>query len=281
MAWQAGDLIVDGYRLHYYRTGHGAHPVVFAHGFTDNALCWQRLIQALPGVYDCVAYDGRGHGLSDRAMGAFSEATRVTDLSGLMEGLGLEHPGLVGHSLGAASVALVAANRPDLPRWLVLEDPAWMDLPPGMAPDTPGVVQARKVYMQSWRDWLAGLREAPQAQAFAQIRQSSPEWTEQDVTRYLEARRQVEIALFDLDWLAGTGWREVVAQIRCPFLLLTGEKALGGVVSPELAEEAVRINPAGRWVQIQGAGHHLRFSRFEDTLAAILQFLAEVDPQDS
>ena len=63
--WQQGDISSNGIRIHYYRTG-GVNkpPLILAHGFTDNGLCWTRTAEALMSEFDVVIVDARNHVLS-------------------------------------------------------------------------------------------------------------------------------------------------------------------------------------------------------------------------
>ena len=53
--WQSGSIDVGGIRLHYTRTGGGAPgakpPMVLAHGFSDDGLCWTPVARALAADY--------------------------------------------------------------------------------------------------------------------------------------------------------------------------------------------------------------------------------------
>jgi len=125
--WLSGDVRTDdGVRIHYARTGGDGPPLVIAHGITDSALCRAPLVRDLQADYDVVAYDTRGHGESDAPEDAYALDDRVADLLAVVEGLSLDRPVLFGHSLGGSTVAAAAARRPDLPRAVVLEDPAGM-----------------------------------------------------------------------------------------------------------------------------------------------------------
>ena len=63
--WQQGDISSNGIRIHYYRTGGvDKPPLILAHGFTDNGLCWTRTAEALMSEFDVVMVDARNHGLS-------------------------------------------------------------------------------------------------------------------------------------------------------------------------------------------------------------------------
>ena len=87
-------------------------PLVLVHGFTDHALYFTRVAEALAGSWDVVAYDARGHGASDRVTGRFGDATRVADLVAVVRELGLDRPALLGHSMGGATVGQAIAQYP-------------------------------------------------------------------------------------------------------------------------------------------------------------------------
>lgn len=64
--WKEGDVLANGIRMHYTRTGTGRGPdLVLLHGYSDNGRCWTPVAQALEADYDIVMIDARGHGLSE------------------------------------------------------------------------------------------------------------------------------------------------------------------------------------------------------------------------
>jgi N-formylmaleamate deformylase len=80
--WTQDDLLIDGVRLHYYRTGHGhKRPLVLVHGFSDNGLCWARTARDLEFEYDVIMPDMRAHGLSARVQ-ATDKVDMAADLAG-------------------------------------------------------------------------------------------------------------------------------------------------------------------------------------------------------
>ncbi|WP_416840943.1 alpha/beta fold hydrolase [Haloferax sp. DFSO52] len=123
--WTTGTVDSNGVTIQYYRTGAGP-PLVMAHGFTDNGRCWEPLISDLAGDYDVVAYDARAHGRSDAPQTGYAIEDRVADLVNVVDALSLDDPILLGHSMGGNTVAAAAATHPELPRAVVLEDPAGM-----------------------------------------------------------------------------------------------------------------------------------------------------------
>ncbi|WP_226479588.1 alpha/beta fold hydrolase [Natrinema amylolyticum] len=130
--WTSGTVSVTGIELQYYRTGDGP-PIVMAHGMYNNGRRWIPLGSDLADDYEVIAYDARGHGRSDAPETGYDIDARVADLVGLVDELDLTNPFLVGHSMGAATVAWTAADHPDLPRGLVLEDPSRFRDPPEMS----------------------------------------------------------------------------------------------------------------------------------------------------
>ena len=123
--WTEGSVEANGINLHYWRTGGTKPPVVMAHGITDNGLCWSRVARALEDEFDLIMVDARGHGLSEKPEHGYAPADHAADLAGLIEALGLEKPGAMGHSMGGGAVSLLSMTYPDLVGAVVLEDPAW------------------------------------------------------------------------------------------------------------------------------------------------------------
>ncbi len=275
-SWFEGDLAVNGLRLHYYRTGGDKPPMLLAHGYTGYGLSWTRAAEALAAEWDVIMYDARGHGKSGRAGGHFTEADRVSDLVGVVRALGLERPPLVGHSMGAATVAQAAAQHPGLPRCVVLEDPAWYEPPDEPAEAAARRLAERRAYNKSWRQMIHEVQAGPREAALAAVREFSPMWSEIDQNLAVNGRRQVEVELFDHFPTDVMEWRSVVAKIRCPGLLLIGDNPLrNAILTVEDAEEVARRWPQVRWVQIKPAGHNIRFEQLEQYLAAVQPFLRE------
>ncbi len=99
---------------------------MLVHGLGERATSWDSLRDALAACFTTYAVDLRGHGASDPA-DAYSHALLETDLSDMLDALGLSGVVLVGHSLGGNLALRVAAHRPDLVDRLVIEDviPPW------------------------------------------------------------------------------------------------------------------------------------------------------------
>ncbi|MEZ4831946.1 MAG: alpha/beta hydrolase [Caldilineaceae bacterium] len=121
----------NGIDIHYHRTGGGGPTLVFAHGLTDNGACWTRLVNDLGSGYDCIMVDARGHGQTSAPADGYSFDDQADDLIAFIQALGLDRPVIMGHSLGGAVCAIVAAKAPQLIRAAILEDPAFISASSG------------------------------------------------------------------------------------------------------------------------------------------------------
>jgi len=107
----------DGISLYYDDQGEGT-PVLLLHGFVgDINIDWVRsgiLDRLLDEGYRTIAYDVRGHGLSDKPHDpdAYSGDILEQDASALLDTLGIEACLVVGFSLGARSALRLASLDP-------------------------------------------------------------------------------------------------------------------------------------------------------------------------
>ena len=107
-----GSVKANGIKIQYYRTGDNKQPIVMLHGISDSGLCWNYLAMALEPEYDVVLLDARGHGMSEKPADGYDARNLAEDVAGVIQELNLVQPVIIGHSLGAATAGLLAANHP-------------------------------------------------------------------------------------------------------------------------------------------------------------------------
>lgn len=261
--WQAGDVPANGIKLHYVRTGGDKPALLMAHGHSDNGLCWIRVARALEGEYDCIMYDARRHGLSEDGEEGAGRDAMVHDAAGLIEALGLERPGMIGHSMGAMCAAGVGALYPDLLRYIILEDVPWWDEETRQRWSRPRPQAAPQEQPTTREGWVA------------RCRQQSPNWHEDEVQTWADSKMFYHSRPQPAGHPTVPPWQEIAQRISAPTLLLTGDPERGAIVTPAVAEEALRILKRGRAAHIAGAGHCIHRDQFEAAMAAIRGFLAE------
>jgi non-heme chloroperoxidase len=97
-----------GLKLHVLELGnpHG-QAVLLLHGFSQCRLSWTRQFESdLIEDFRLVAMDYRGHGLSEKPVGAYGDsALWAEDVNAVITTLGLEHPVLVGHAYGGIVIS--------------------------------------------------------------------------------------------------------------------------------------------------------------------------------
>jgi pimeloyl-ACP methyl ester carboxylesterase len=99
-------------------------PVVLLHGLACGKRMWFHQIRALRNHFRVIAYDQRGHGLTDAPTNAtdYSAAHLARDLVGVLDALKIERAAIVGFSLGGGPALALAASKPERVSRLVLAD---------------------------------------------------------------------------------------------------------------------------------------------------------------
>lgn len=102
---------VGGLSVHVAEAGTG-DPLVLLHGWPQHWYCWRRLVPLLADRYRLIMPDLRGHGWTDAPPDGYDKEQLATDLLGLMDALGLEQVGLVGHDWGGWTGFLACLRAP-------------------------------------------------------------------------------------------------------------------------------------------------------------------------
>lgn len=263
LSWRDAAVEANGVSTRYRRAGSGP-PLVLAHGLTDSARCWARIADDLARDHDVVAYDARGHGRSSLPTGPRAVTDMADDLLALIAALGLERPAVLGHSMGANTAAMAAGRGPEAIGAVLLEDPPWF-----------GAAGPPPPRLADWPAYQRQLQEMSQEDLEALCRRDNPGWHESEAGPWAEAKRQFNHGVFAGGLPSLGDWREVVATVRCPGLLITGDNPTGGaIVTEDAAATALALAPSLRHVRIPGAGHNVRRDNYSAYLAAVRQFLA-------
>ncbi len=130
----AGDLT-----FHYLQWGEQGPPIIFVHGISANAFCFQAFADDLARDHRVYAYDLRGRGDSDKPASGYGIPIHATDLAELIDVLDLDRPVVAGQSMGAFVALYFAVHYPQKLGKLILidafastpwktieEQPAWL-----------------------------------------------------------------------------------------------------------------------------------------------------------
>ena len=120
----------NGARVYYTVQGEG-EPVILVHGIGANAdLNWQRpgVIRTLAKDFTVIAFDLRGHGLTDKPVDPDQYGVRMAeDIVLLIDHLGYERAHLAGYSLGGFLALKAATLYPDRIASLAVCAAGWID----------------------------------------------------------------------------------------------------------------------------------------------------------
>jgi pimeloyl-ACP methyl ester carboxylesterase len=256
-------------------------PVLFIHGFSNNALAALRLGNLLAGRRRVIAPDLRGRGDSDMPFGEYGIPTHLRDLVACLNRLGVQRFVVAGHSLGATIGVFLAAQYPDRVTGLILFD--------GGAIPNPVAVEMLNAYYDSLtyrypslEAYVARFRNAPAYQPWTDeleqlvrsnlIQQPDGSYFRRVARYVIEADRRAEHL---------ETWKQLpdlYARVECPTLILRAGMGMVGVEDRVLSDEAVAAMRAGlhssRVVTIERAGHtSLLTIPSEERDSAILEFL--------
>lgn len=257
--WIRGDCETNGIRVRYVRTGGDKPPVVLLHGLIGSGACWAPLARALEDEFDVVMPDARGHGGSSAPDRGYRYDDLASDVLGLVRGLELARPVLLGHSMGGMTAAVAASRRAPSLRGLVLVDPTFL------SPERQREVHASDVAEQHRR--TLGLTKSDLvAEARARHPRRSPEILELQA----EARLATSPSAFEVLTPPNPAYRDVVRAIDVPTLLVIGDSP---VVTLDMAIELRSLSPCLRIERIEDAGHGLPFDQPDRLAEVVLSFL--------
>ncbi len=102
-----GDVSID-----YHLAGHGDTSIVLVHGWGISKEYWKHQEDELSSQYTVVSLDLGGHGESGHNRDDWTIEEYAKDVIAVINGLGLEHVILVGHSMGGEIVLQTALTLP-------------------------------------------------------------------------------------------------------------------------------------------------------------------------
>jgi len=254
--------------IHVLDWGGQGPPAVLLHGGSLTARTWDYVAIALRADFRLVAIDMRGHGASDWA-DDYSIESYATDVSAVIDGLGIERTHLVGMSFGGLVACEFALRHPDRTESLAMVDVT--------SRPVFGATARMRRFMTEFRG-TATVDEVVEM-ALAVSPGSDPERLHYRMRTMLkrgddgrlmwksDRRRPHDYAMI-LKHLAGLEAR--VPDMAAPFQLARGGESL--VVSEDAARDFTARFPDGWWINIAGAGHNVQEDNPRDLAEALRAF---------
>jgi lipase len=242
----------------------GVPTVVAVHGITSNAWVWDPLAHHLERAADLLAVDLRGRGRSHLAPAPYGIEQHADDIASIVEQLGGPLV-LVGHSMGAFVVEMVAERRPELVRDILLVDggtppaaPADGDLDAALERMLgPGLERIRTV----WPDRVAYLAMWAGHPAFGEgigpalERNLLADLIEVD-GGFRTAVDETAVRIDGHDMLANPRVRALLDRRRQPTTIIRAEHGMLGGPPPFITDDVRDGYPQHRWIDAAGLNHY-------------------------
>ena len=122
----------NGAAFHVARIGAGK-PLLLLHGWPEFWLTWEPVMARLSDRFALIAPDLCGFGDSDKPDGPYGPEQHADDVLALMDALGIDRAGVVGHDVGGAVMQPLARKAPTQIVGLFLFDFVYPGIGPRMA----------------------------------------------------------------------------------------------------------------------------------------------------
>jgi pimeloyl-ACP methyl ester carboxylesterase len=244
-------MVVDlgGHSLHVETRGSPPPHWLLLHGLADTLSIWQNLAAGLERRGQVVLLDQRAHGGSSVLSGAICREDLAGDVVAVLDRLGIAKTILVGHSMGGIVAMTTALLAPSRIAGLVLLG-------------TASQVSARaaawygKIAEAAEKDGIVGLRRAIFGAASERIIDGdAPGMAE--ITRALATLHEAPLT-------------PLLRGLRCPTLVLVGDRDPMGPAASEIIQKAV----PGSTLEVMPGGHWLHVEAAERVLESIERFVA-------
>ncbi len=247
---------------HYYEIkGKGNPPVVLLHGWTGNVSRWGRVPSLLSPKNRVIAYELRGHSLSDKGNDLdYSLDAHVKDLEGFLDALGIERAVIGGHSMGGMVSLMFALKRPERVEKLILAATA-----AGLAADEKVVNRLMfgvRMFslMFNFTLWMKNRnkRKAPDLYPDAFDKKMKP-------SKAVTVKSLIEMSRLDL--------RDRLNEIKVPALVIATET--DETIPIHLSKQLAELLPDSRLIMVENASHQIPVEKPDEVAAAIRKFLDE------
>jgi pimeloyl-ACP methyl ester carboxylesterase len=248
--------------VHFFERGAGP-PLLLIHGLMASGEMFAPILEPLAGHYRVIVPDLRGHGRSRGLPPPYTTAQMASDLSRLLEHLGIGETAVLGYSQGGAVAQQLALDDPGRCGRLVLACTYAFNMASLRERLEGHVVPLllNVIGMKRFTEWVVtlGLKQVSRERVAL-------------VARVIASQdRRVMVAA----WRAAMAFdsRPRLAEIRCPTLIVAGSS---DAAVPLHHAHMLQAGISGaRLVVIDGADHALLWVRPEQFVTIIREFLAQ------
>ncbi|MBI4312932.1 MAG: alpha/beta hydrolase [Chloroflexi bacterium] len=255
-------------RIHYLDWGNeGAKPLILLHHISSNAHTWDDFARNVRSRYRVLAMDMRGHGDSAWAgEGNYTTEHYASDVTALIQHLGLRNVVVLGGSTGGRVALVAAAQNADRVAALVMEDVGAVR-PATISQGFADRVATGDPQFDTVEEWAKSLQGQNQRTPYRFFQNLALHGTKRLPNGKLGLKRDV---LIQRDFVPLELWH-YVEKVKAPFLLMIGTEST--IVGQDQQTRFKQIRPDIEMVTVQGAGHIIVHDKPEEFERLVLDFL--------
>ena len=269
------NTVVRHERLHFLEWGDpSAPPVVLLHGVNQSSHAWDLVSLHLSDRYHVFAIDQRGHGDSEWTRDQnYSRGAMAADALAFMAQQGIEHPIIIGHSMGGGVTMQIALEHPELPRAVVFVDIAPVRTGEGGREIRDFMRQ--NIEFDRIEDFIESVRKYDPFRSLEHIERTARYNLIKRVDGKLIAKS--DRVLHEADRVRGPASEVTLDDVKvigCPALVVRGEHS--NIVKPADAQAFVDVLPNGHFAEVEKCGHNVHTQNTPGFLDALRPFLETV-----
>lgn len=232
-------------------------PIILLHGGLGCRTDFEPLAGHLATDYRLIAIDSRGHGRSAMGHASMTYRQLADDIAVVLDQLGLNEAGIIGHSDGGIVALRLAASGLARPRFIVAVAAHWQ-----LQDDDPTREIYRGVTAEEWRGMFG-----------QQVERYEAENPDPDFPKLFEATKAMWLGR-DVDAYPG----ETVRAITAPLLVVHGDDDF--LVSRRHAFELAEQVDGARLLNLPFATHTVLEDKPADVLPALTGFIARMQENE-
>lgn len=252
--------------MNYIDQGSG-EPIVFLHGLGGSAQFWMPQVKSFSSSYRVIAADNRGHGLSSKPLMPYTMRLFADDWKSLLDAIGIDSAHMVGLSMGGCIAMIIALDRPDMVKSLVLVD-SWA------YPDERFCEFLRARESVLLNDGLEKYAEFSISAVLSEEFLKANPGAKGEYHKRIVSMNEPQALAASCRALMDFDLRGRLGGIKAPALIMVGQR--DSILPPHLSEYIHKSIPGSRFMIIDGAGHLPPVEKPELFEAEVMAFLSSV-----
>jgi pimeloyl-ACP methyl ester carboxylesterase len=123
--------------------------------------------------------------------------------------------------------------------------------------------------------WLSNIETISLNEIVAFGKTNNPAWAEVEFPAWAESKSQLDKNIFPALSMQKP-WREFVAALTVPTLLITADVTMNAIITPAAAQEAATLSPLLQVAPVPNAGHNIRRENYPAFMKAVQAFLSQL-----